>query len=196
MEENLKQIIANNLTYLRKKNNYTQLELAEKLEYSDKSISKWEHAETLPDIEVLHKLANLYNVTLDYLVSNKPNEEREKLFTKKNQNKQNKIIITLLAISFVWLLATIIFVYSSIMDASKFWQIYLWAVPVSCFVLMYFNKIWGKRIFSFYIISVLTWSLLTCFYIQFIKLNMFPLFLIGIPIQIAIILWSQLKYKQ
>ncbi|MBQ3213535.1 MAG: helix-turn-helix transcriptional regulator [Clostridia bacterium] len=196
MEENLKQIIANNLTYLRKKNNYTQLELAEKLEYSDKSISKWEHAETLPDIEVLHKLANLYNVTLDYLVSNKPNEEREKLFTKKNQNKQNKIIITLLAISFVWLLATIIFVYSSIMDESKFWQIYLWAVPVSCFVLMYFNKIWGKRIFSFYIISVLTWSLLTCFYIQFIKLNMFPLFLIGIPIQIAIILWSQLKYKQ
>ena len=196
MEENLKQIIANNLTYLRKKNNYTQLELAEKLEYSDKSISKWEHAETLPDIEVLHKLANVYNVTLDYLVSNKPDEEREKLFTKKNQNKQNKIIITLLAISFVWLLATIIFVYSSIMDTNKFWQAYLWAVPVSCFVLMYFNKIWGKRIFTFYIMSVLTWSLLTCFYIQFLKLNMFPLFLIGIPIQIAIILWSQLKYKQ
>lgn len=195
MEENLKQIIANNLTYLRKKNNYTQLELAEKLEYSDKSISKWEHAETLPDIEVLHKLANVYNVTLDYLVSNKPDEEREKLFTKKNQNKQNKIIITLLAISFVWLLATIIFVYSSIMDTNKFWQAYLWAVPVSCFVLMYFNKIWGKRIFTFYIMSVLTWSLLTCFYIQFLKLNMFPLFLIGIPIQIAIILWSQLKYK-
>ena len=196
MDENLKQTIANNLTYLRKKNNYTQLELAEKLEYSDKSISKWEHAETLPDIEVLHKLANVYNVTLDYLVSNKPDEEREKLFTKKNQNKQNKIIITLLAISFVWLLATIIFVYSSIMDTNKFWQAYLWAVPVSCFVLMYFNKIWGKRIFTFYIMSVLTWSLLTCFYIQFLKLNMFPLFLIGIPIQIAIILWSQLKYKQ
>lgn len=195
MDENLKQTIANNLIYLRKKNNYTQLELAEKLEYSDKSISKWEHAETLPDIEVLHKLANVYNITLDYLVSNKPNEEREKLFTKKNQNKQNKIIITLLAVSFVWLLATIIFVYSSIMDTSKFWQAYLWAIPVSCIVLMYFNKIWGKRIFSYYIMSVLTWSLLTCFYIQFLKLNMFPLFLIGIPIQIAIILWSQLKYK-
>lgn len=195
MEENLKQTIANNLIYLRKKNNFTQLELAEKLEYSDKSISKWEHAETLPDIEVLSKLASLYNVTLDYLVSNKTNEEREKLFTKKNQNKQNKIIITLLAISFIWLLATIIFVYSSITDTSKFWQIYLWAVPASCIVLMYFNKIWGKRIFSFYIMSVLIWSLLTCFYIQFLKYNMFPLFLIGIPIQIAIILWSQLKYK-
>jgi transcriptional regulator with XRE-family HTH domain len=195
MEENLKQVIANNLVYLRKKNNFTQLELAEKLEYSDKSISKWEHGETLPDIEVLHKLANLYNVTLDYLVSNKPNEEREKLFTKKNQNKQNKIIITLLAISFVWLLATIIFVYTTIKDDEKFWQIYLWAIPVSFFVLMYFNKIWGKRLFSFYIMSGLTWSLLTCFYIQFLSYNMFPLFLIGIPIQIAIILWSQLKYK-
>lgn len=195
MEENLKQVIANNLVYLRKKNNFTQLELAEKLEYSDKSISKWEHGETLPDIEVLHKLANLYNVTLDYLVSSKPNEEREKLFTKKNQNKQNKIIITLLAISFVWLLATIIFVYTTIKDDEKFWQIYLWAIPVSFFVLMYFNKIWGKRLFSFYIMSGLTWSLLTCFYIQFLSYNMFPLFLIGIPIQIAIILWSQLKYK-
>lgn len=195
MEENLKQVIANNLVYLRKKNNFTQLELAEKLEYSDKSISKWEHGETLPDIEVLHKLANLYNVTLDYLVSSKPNEEREKLFTKKNQNKQNKIIITLLAISFVWLLATIIFVYTTIKDDEKFWQIYLWAIPVSFFILMYFNKIWGKRLFSFYIMSGLTWSLLTCFYIQFLSYNMFPLFLIGIPIQIAIILWSQLKYK-
>ena len=85
MEENLKQVIANNLVYLRKKNNFTQLELAEKLEYSDKSISKWEHGETLPDIEVLHKLANLYNVTLDYLVSSKPNEEREKLFIIKTK---------------------------------------------------------------------------------------------------------------
>lgn len=191
--ENLKQVIASNLAFLRKKNKMTQLELAEKMNYSDKSISKWEHGDTLPDIEVLHKLAEFYGVTLDYLVNDQPHEEKEKLFSIKNQNKGNQIIITCLAVSFIWILATIIFVYSSFTGQPKYWMIFLWAIPASCIVLLYFNKMWGKRIFNFYIMSILTWSLLTCFYMQFLTYNMLLIFVIGIPIQIAIILWSQLK---
>ena len=191
--ENLKQVIANNLAFLRKKNKMTQLELAEKMNYSDKSISKWEHGDTLPDIEVLHKLAEYYGVTLDYLVNDQPHEEKEKLFSIKNQNKSNQIIITCLAVSFVWILATIIFVYSNFAGTPKYWMIFLWAIPASCIVLLYFNKMWGKRVFNFYILSILTWSLLTCFYMQFLTYNMLLIFVIGIPIQIAIILWSQLK---
>lgn len=191
--ENLKQTVADNLAYLRKRSKMTQLELAGKLNYSDKSISKWEHGETLPDIEVLDKLAKVYGVTLDYLVSPAPKEEKDKLFTKKNLNKQNQIIITLLAISFVWILATVIFVYSSVVNAERYWLAFIWAIPVSCIVMFYFNRLWGKRIFAAFIMSVLIWSLLICFYLQFVQYRMFLLFLIGLPVQVAIILWSQLK---
>ena len=191
--ENLKQVIASNLAYLRKKNKLTQLELAEKLNYSDKSISKWEHGETMPDIEILHKLAEVYGVTLDFLVSSKPVEEKEKLFTKPKENKKNQIIITLLAISFVWILATVIFVYSSLTGADRYWLVFMWAIPVSFIVMICFNKMWGKRKFSFFILSGIVWSLLTCLYLQFLPYNMFLIFLIGLPVQIAIILWSQFK---
>ena len=54
--ENIKEIIAGNLVALRKSKRMTQQELAEKLNYSDKAVSRWEHAETLPDIETLCKI--------------------------------------------------------------------------------------------------------------------------------------------
>ena len=61
MENNVKQTIAKNLVELRRRHRFTQQELAQRLNYSDKAISRWEHAETLPDIETLcrvgvHKL--------------------------------------------------------------------------------------------------------------------------------------------
>ena len=53
---------------MRKKNNWTQAKLADKLNYSDKAISKWERAEAVPDIETLHALAELFGVTVDYFL--------------------------------------------------------------------------------------------------------------------------------
>jgi transcriptional regulator with XRE-family HTH domain len=65
----LKTIIARNIIELRRKNNMTQLELAEKLNYTDKAVSKWERGESLPDIAVLKTIADMFGVGLDYLVS-------------------------------------------------------------------------------------------------------------------------------
>jgi len=191
--KSVKENIAENLAYLRKKNKLTQIELAEKLNYSDKSISKWEHGETMPDIEILKRLADLYGVTLDYIVNEIPLEEKDKIFKKKEQNSQNKIIITLLAISFVWILATVIFVYSNVIDNSNYWLAYIWALPLSCIVMLYFNKLWGKRKYVFVILSALIWTLLLSFYLQFLSYNIWLLFVMGLPMQIAIILWSQIK---
>ena len=187
-----KEIVASNLVYLRKSRGFTQLEVAEKLNYSDKSVSKWEHGETLPDIEVLKKISDLYGVSIDYIVSDAPREEKIKLF-KKSQNRQNQIIISLLGVSFVWILSAVLFVYTKIILNINYWLAFLWAIPVSMAVLFYFNKIWGKRKYMFFIVSVLTWSLLLCFYLQFLPYNIWLVFTIGLPIQVAIILWSQLK---
>ena len=73
--EDIKSNVAKNITELRILNNMTQMELAEKLNYSDKTISKWERAESSPDISVLVEMADLFGVTLDYLVRTENIEE-------------------------------------------------------------------------------------------------------------------------
>ena len=60
--------IANRLLELRKKNGYSQEELANKLGISRQSVSKWERAEASPDTDNLILLAKIYNVSLDELL--------------------------------------------------------------------------------------------------------------------------------
>ena len=62
------EIIAENLVSLRKKHNLTQNDLAEKLKYSDNTISRWEHAEITPSIETLEKISEIYEVPLESLL--------------------------------------------------------------------------------------------------------------------------------
>ena len=56
--EDLKPVIAKNITALRQQARMTQSELAERLNYSDKAISKWERAESMPDVAVLKTIAD------------------------------------------------------------------------------------------------------------------------------------------
>ena len=192
--EDIKSNVAKNITELRILNNMTQMELAEKLNYSDKTISKWETGEIIPSLENLIKLCDIYNVTLDEITHPIP---QEKLGGKKHKSfeKQNKIIITLLAILTVWITATAIFVYGQIIANVSLWVIFIWAIPVSCIVTIVFNSLWGKRIYGFITISILLWSLITAFYLQFLSYNLFAMYFVGIPLQVAIFLWSGLKKR-
>ena len=74
----LKTIIADNIIALRKAQGWTQAELAEKLGYSDKAVSKWERAESVPDVAVLKNLADLFGVTVDWLLSTDENRHQAK----------------------------------------------------------------------------------------------------------------------
>lgn len=65
----MKNMIGMNLKTLRKINNYTQEEVAEKINVSRQSVAKWENNESVPDINSCVELAKLYNVTLDNLVN-------------------------------------------------------------------------------------------------------------------------------
>ena len=57
--EELKDIIAHNLVAYRKAAGLTQAEIADKLNYSDKAVSKWERGEGMPDVAVLKTLADI-----------------------------------------------------------------------------------------------------------------------------------------
>ncbi len=194
--EKINSIIAFNLTYLRKKSGLKQSDIAKKLNYSDKMISKWEKGDIVPSVENLCALCDIYGVSLDAMVRSKIEEADAIEATNKKRNKNNKIIITLLAVSVVWILATIFFVYATHSTSIKNeWLAFVYAVPVSCVVALVFNSIWGKPRLNYIIISVFIWTTITCFYLTFLKHNLFALYFIGIPAQISVILWSKLKIK-
>lgn len=192
--ENFKGTVAKNLKELRTAAGFTQSELAESLNYSDKAVSKWERGESLPDIMVLKQLADMYGVSVDYFLSDehKPAPQSE---NAERTIRRNRFIITLLAVSVVWLVATIAFVMLELImqSTSKIWLAYIVAIPVSCIVLLIFNTIWGNHKLNFVIISVLVWSsfLSLCLIISF--KDIWLIFVIGIPAQIIIALWSRLK---
>lgn len=189
--DNLKKIIADNIQNLRKQNKLTQAELAKTLNYTDKAISKWERGESIPDISVLKQIADMFHVTVDYLLDE--NAEKNKEAYIKQPQAQNKIIITGLWVSFVWILATIIFVYVQMNLHFTAWSVYVWAIPLSMFIVLIFNNKWGKRKYSFWVASILVWSLITSIYVQILEYNTWLIFLVGVPIQIAIIFWANLK---
>ncbi len=193
-EQDIKKTIANNISELRKSNKLTQVELAEKLNYSDKAVSRWERGDTLPDIDILLKICDLFNVSFDYLISTEDKKEKEKQYTKSQAS--NHLITTLLAISIVWLFATILYVYANIILNVSFWNIFVWSVPATALVAVISNSLWGKKSYSVYLESIMVWTLLTAFFIQFLDYKMWMIYILGIPIQVIIILWANLKSKK
>ena len=197
--QELKFIIAKNIQKLRQEKGMTQLELAEKINYSDKTVSKWERGESLPDIVVLKSVADLFEVTLDYLVEE---EHDGKPVTREMLDKnyrRNCYIITGTSIFIVALMATLIFVILAMIfpGTSYPWLCYAYSVPAAVIVWLVFNSIWFNPRKNYMIVSLLVWSLLLALYLTFSMLGFYiwPILLIGIPAQLIILVWSKLKNK-
>lgn len=191
----IKTVIANNIAELRKSRSWTQAELAGRLNYSDKAVSKWERAESLPDITVLKKIAELFFVTVDYLLEEEHNKEQAGDIFLPKQKKKNQIIITSLSALLVFFISTIVFVVLGLCSVKlPIWMVYIYSLPVLFIVLIVFNSIWGRRIWNFVFVSMLFWSILLALYLSFLADNIWLIFIIGIPAQIIILLWGKLKF--
>ncbi len=193
--EDLKQIFAGNLSVLRKKKGWTQLELAERLNYSDKAVSKWERGESLPDVGILKQISELFEVPVDYLLV-KDHEAAAVPVSKRK--RRNRAMITGISTVTVWLIATIVFFSLGFVESvtSWSWLIFLAAVPVCCIVLLVFSALWWGKRWLFTTVSVLIWSILACafFAVYFAAhLNIWLIFVIGIPAQIIVFLWAGMK---
>lgn len=195
-DKDIKQIIAKNLANLRKNKKITQTELAEQFGYSDKAISKWENGDTLPDIQTLYQLCEFYNVTLDFLVNEQSFDEKIKYINHLNKRVIiNNSLIELLYCSFVWILAVIIYVYLYTFSEINYWQIFIWALPATTIVMLLFTKVWKQKLYTFIVRSLFFWTLVTACYVQFIEYNIWPLFFLMIPIQVALILTIAINDK-
>ena len=159
-EHQLRVNFANRLSDLRRAAGMTQFELAQKLNYSDKSVSKWERAEGVPDLYVARQIADIFEVSVDYLLSDKP--FRKPLFSR------NKFIITLLSMASPWLLATLLnWILGMVFQDVSFWRLYVYAIPITAIVALVFSCIWWKKIWQFISVSAIIWSVPTCIFTSF-----------------------------
>ena len=172
------------------------MELAEKLNYSDKTISKWERAESSPDISVLVEIANLFGVSLDYLVRAENIEETVKE-NKQKETKYNRKVISYISESVAWFIAIFAFIITSLItnEATFQWLYFVYALPIVLIVKLVFNSIWFNPRNNYFIISALMWSILAAIHITFLyfKINVVLIYLLGIAGQIVVILWSFIK---
>ena len=153
MEENeVKENFSHNLIFLRKSRNLTQLQLATELNYSDKSISKWECGETLPDIATFSCIANFFEVSVDELISRPI--DKVKITTLK------QFLIMLAAFGLTWLVGSVCFFIIELATTDvKAWITFFFVMPCSAIVLFIFAMLWFSYISRFVSLSLLIWSI-------------------------------------
>ncbi len=198
----LREVIAKNIQELRTKKKITQFHLAQALNYSDKAVSKWERAESTPDITVLKQIADFFGVSVDYLLTEEHSAHVERTQSISAAVRHNRFIISALSVSLIWCIAVFAFVFLKLSPkAADFqsWLVFLYAAPVSMIVVLVFNSIWGKRRLNFLIISLMVWMTLISVYVSFVVMppyhNLWPVFFLGIPAQLIIVLWSGLRTR-
>ena len=158
-EQTLRRTTAKNIAAYRKAHKDTQLDLARKLNYSDKSVSKWERGEGLPDVYILAQIAQLYGITVSNLIG----EEEP----PKKSNPHFHIYVVLLSVALVFVIAAILFTAFTI-AAVPFpsWLFFLYAVPVSSIVCIVFTSLWWGILMQGLSITALIWSAGLCIYLS------------------------------
>ena len=181
-KEQFNGVVAKNISKYRKYHNLTQASLAEKLNYSDKAIAKWESGESLPEPYVLYQLTQIFGITLNDLLS-------EKKRAKMPANKVKSIIIPLLAECIVWLVALLAFItISGVFETSvKAWLCFIVALPITFIVFLVFSCIYKNQLFQFISISGIIWTVLLTLHLFLIEVTAISsyVYFIGIPVQIA-----------
>lgn len=203
-DEKLKLQIGSNIASYRKRANLTQAGLAEKLNYSDKAVSKWERGESVPDVITLVQLASQFDITVNDLLAD-PNALPDNLNTlekamaqvseKTLKRKANKNIILALSSILVWFVALLVFVVLSSLSIPNSSLAFLYAVPVNAIVLLSLRSAWHDFRWNRILISVMMWGILACIHMTlllFLRFNMWKLYLLGLPGQAAILLWFRL----
>ncbi len=187
--DELKTVIASNIIRLRTTAGMTQAELGEKLNYSDKSVSKWERAESVPDIYVMKQMSEIFGVTIDSMTGEKD--------TVTPQNAQpflpyRRSMITTLAVAGIWTAALLLFILFWILGELH-WVFFVYAVPVSLVTVLVLNSVWYEGRHNMYIVLFLVLSLIMTVYLTFLSYNWWQLLLLAIPSALIVILSFRIK---
>lgn len=196
--------IGANIAYYRKKIGMTQAGMGERLNYSDKAVSKWERGDSIPDVLTLMQIASLFEVTVDALLGDvnalpenpgKLERAMTQVSEKALRRKANKNIILGLSTTLVWFVALLVFVILSTLDIAHSGLAFLYAVPANAIVLLSLRSAWRDFRWNKALISTIMWGSLVSIYTSifaFADFNAWKILLLGIPGQVAIFLWFRM----
>ncbi|MBE7082028.1 MAG: helix-turn-helix transcriptional regulator [Clostridiales bacterium] len=193
----IKENLAKNLMLYRKAKGLTQAELADKLNYSDKAVSKWERGESVPDLAVLKQLADFYGVKIDTLIA-----EPKKAVLNSNKNSKKRVAIYLCSTGLVWLIAVLSYAMINLIFPSitHTWLSFFYAIPITFIILLIFTAVWKKPWVNTIAISLVIWSTLLAIFLTLLVSLINPprtlwmIFLIGVPAQLLTIFF--LMYRK
>lgn len=195
-EESVGKRIGKNIAAYRRGANLTQAELVQKINYSDKSVSKWESGNGVPDVYVLMQLADLFGVTMNDLVGEDAKVRASNTFVH--------VMVMLLSSTLIWLIATATFVVLQLFASSKntWWITFVYAVPANAAIVLILSLAFKLRVTKFVSVTVLIWGTILCTFLTALLISrsngtfsgeLWFVFLIGIPLQVAETLWFCLR---
>ena len=189
--DDLKVITASNIINLRTAKGMTQAELGELLNYSDKSVSKWERAEAVPDAYVLKKMSEIFGVTVDYILNSHDSWEKPESFKKAERSFHSKVI-TALVLFGIWTFAFLIYIIGWLLE-SNWWLFFIYALPISLITLLVLNSVWESGKNNRHIIHALVASVFLTIYLTFISYNPWQILLLLIPAELIVFLSFRIK---
>lgn len=208
-DEKLKNLIGRNIASYRKRAGLTQAGLAERLNYSDKAISKWERGESAPDVLTLVQLSEQFGITVNDLLvdpdalpedTGAVQQAMEQVVEKALKRKADKGTILSLSSILVWFVALFAYVMLSCFELTEAWSwiFFIYAIPANAIVLLSLRSAWHDFRWNQILISIIMWGGILSVYVSllvFMNWNIWRMFLLGIPGQAAVLLWFRLFRK-
>ena len=213
--EELKLCVGSNIARLRRERGLTQAELAERINYSDKAVSKWERAESLPDVLTLLNLAEQLGTDLNTLTGCAPEipepepmpepapepepepvPEPEPAVKKlARRYTADKTVIQKLSSILVWVVALFLYMVLDAFGVKNLWLLFVVAVPVNAIVLLSLRSAWKLYGWNRILISIIMWGFLLTIYLLLLvvgKVNVWKILPMGLLGQAAILLWFKM----
>ncbi len=182
-EATLRKTVAKNIAAYRKAHHDTQLDLATKLNYSDKSVSKWERGESLPDVYILSQIADLYGVSISALIG--------EIQPPKESKPHYHMFILLLSLALTMAVATLLFSMFMICKVPyPAWMFFVYALPVCSIICIVFTSLWWGILWQGVSVSALIWTLGLSLYLSFELENVSLIFLVCAALQVLTVLWE------
>lgn len=182
-EATLRKTVAKNIAAYRKAHHDTQLDLATKLNYSDKSVSKWERGESLPDVYILSQIAELYGVSVSALIG--------EIQPPRESKPHYHMFILLLSLALTMAVATLLFSMFMICKVDyPAWMFFVYALPVCSIICIVFTSLWWGILWQGVSVSALIWTLGLSLYLSFELENVSLIFLVCAALQVLTVLWE------
>ena len=206
--EELKIRVGANIARLRKSRGLTQAELAERINYSDKAVSKWERAESLPDVLTLICLAEQLGTDMNTLTGLQPANPEPVAIPEPEQAPEaapekapvkkptaDRGVIQKLSSILVWVVALFLYMVLDEFGVKNLWLLFVVAIPANAIVLLSLRSAWKLYGMNRILISVIMWGFLLVIYLLLLltaKVNVWKILPMGLLGQAAIILWFKM----